>query len=76
MRIRLSKWAERNYVAGSIPNVCTLRKMAKRGDIAGAFQDKANNWWVELEAMPRASDVKSEIDSIVGDDEILQRAIS
>jgi len=75
MRIKLSRWAERTYVADAKPCAETLRRMAKRGDIPGSFQDKADNWWVELNDTPQASAVQKQVDAIVGDDEKLKAAL-
>lgn len=47
MRLKLSKWASITYEKNSVPCVRTLRAMAMRGDIPGAFQDKAKRWYVE-----------------------------
>ena len=50
MKQRLSKWAKANFTADSLPAPNTLRRMAKDGEIPGAYQDAKDNWWVELEA--------------------------
>ena len=75
MRMTLANWAAANYDKGSMPCKPTLRNMAHRGDIPGAFQDKGNRWWVNV-GDTVAHQLQGGIDHLIKDDPQLQELFS
>lgn len=75
MRMTLANWARANFHKESRPCKQTLWKMAKRGDIPGAYQDKADRWWVNV-GDTRAHKIQNRIDNLVHGDKELQELFS
>lgn len=71
MRVKLSRWAKLTYEESSMPDARTLRAMAGRGDIPGAFQNKASQWYVEM-GDTRVQQIDAGISHILKDDTELQ----
>lgn len=58
-----------------MPAPGTLRRMAERGDVPGSFKDSVGHWWVEVQSLP-VSDVRSQIDKMIGDDKTIRDMIA
>lgn len=75
MRMTLAKWAEKNFEEESKPCKQTLWKMARRGDIPGAYQDRADRWWVNI-GDNRTQRIQTGIEQLVQGDKELQELFS